>query len=96
MASLPQRVALALIRAYQLLIAPMFAGSCRFIPSCSNYATEAVGRFGVIKGTWLALRRLSRCHPLGGHGLDPVPAFAPPMRRHGKPQREPSVSKTTL
>lgn len=82
MPSGPQRVALALIRAYQLLLSPVFAGSCRFVPSCSHYAADAVRRFGVIRGTWLAVRRLSRCHPLGGHGLDPVP--------------EPSVRQTTL
>lgn len=83
-ARLPQRFVLALIRAYQLLISPIFAGSCRFVPSCSHYAAEAVTRFGVIRGTWLALRRLSRCHPLGGRGLDPVP------------QREPASCKTDL
>jgi len=51
----------------------MFAGSCRFLPSCSDYAAEAVMRFGVVRGSLLAARRLARCHPLGAHGLDPVP-----------------------
>jgi putative membrane protein insertion efficiency factor len=69
----PQRCALALLRAYQLTFSSMFAGSCRFVPSCSAYAIEAIERFGVIRGSWLALRRLSRCRPLAAHGFDPVP-----------------------
>jgi putative membrane protein insertion efficiency factor len=68
-----QRLALRLLRAYKLLISPYFAGSCRFVPSCADYATEAVSTFGAIRGSFLALRRLSRCHPLGGRGLDQVP-----------------------
>jgi uncharacterized protein len=71
--SVPQRGALGLIRAYKLLFSPFFAGSCRFLPSCSEYAAEAVARHGVIRGSALALRRLSRCHPLGSSGYDPVP-----------------------
>jgi putative membrane protein insertion efficiency factor len=68
-----QRGALALLRTYKIFFSPMFAGSCRFLPSCSDYAAEAVARFGVLRGSLLAARRLSRCHPLGAHGLDPVP-----------------------
>jgi uncharacterized protein len=71
--SVPQRAALAALRSYKVLISPMFAGSCRYLPSCSDYAAEAVTRFGVMRGSWLAARRLARCHPLGGHGLDAVP-----------------------
>ena len=66
-------VALALLRGYKLLISPYFAGSCRFLPSCSDFAREAVIQYGVVRGTWLAARRLVRCHPLGGNGFDPVP-----------------------
>jgi hypothetical protein len=77
--SIPQGGALALIRAYKLLFSVQFAGSCRFVPSCSEYAAEAVRRFGVIRGSVLALRRLSRCHPLGASGFDPVPAPTAPM-----------------
>jgi putative membrane protein insertion efficiency factor len=75
----PQRVPLAaaallgLLRAYKLLISPLFAGSCRFHPSCSDYMGEAIQRFGAMRGTWLGLRRLMRCLPFGGHGYDPVP-----------------------
>lgn len=64
---------LALLRAYKVLLSPLFAGSCRFQPSCADYMTEAVRRHGAARGVWLGVRRLSRCHPLGGHGLDPVP-----------------------
>lgn len=74
--SLPQRGAIALLRGYKLLISPLFAGSCRFLPSCSDYAAEAVARFGVLRGSFLAARRLARCNPFGAHGLDPVPGAA--------------------
>jgi putative membrane protein insertion efficiency factor len=67
------RLALGLIRAYKVLISPYFAGSCRFLPSCADYAWEAVSRHGVIRGVWLASKRLARCHPLCAAGHDPVP-----------------------
>jgi hypothetical protein len=66
-------VVLAALRAYKLLISPLFTGSCRFHPSCSDYMAEAVTRHGVYRGLRLGLRRLSRCLPFGGHGYDPVP-----------------------
>jgi putative membrane protein insertion efficiency factor len=72
--SIAQRAALGLLRLYKILISPMFTGSCRFLPSCSDYAAEAVMRFGVFRGSLLAAARLARCHPLGGHGVDAVPA----------------------
>ncbi|HZH54894.1 MAG TPA: membrane protein insertion efficiency factor YidD [Sphingobacteriaceae bacterium] len=62
-----------LIRAYQLLISPMLGANCRFSPTCSQYGLEAIRRYGPFKGGWMALRRISRCHPWGGHGHDPVP-----------------------
>lgn len=68
------RAALALIRCYQLLLSPYFTGSCRFLPSCSEYAAVAVERHGVLRGSWLAARRLMRCHPLCASGHDPVPS----------------------
>ncbi len=66
-------VLLGLLRAYKLLISPLFTGCCRFQPSCADYMAEAVRIHGSIRGTWLGLRRLARCHPLGSHGFDPVP-----------------------
>ncbi|MCC7125262.1 MAG: membrane protein insertion efficiency factor YidD [Acidobacteria bacterium] len=69
----PARVGLALIRAYKAVFSPWFAGTCRFVPGCADYTAEAIARHGLVRGSWLGLRRLSRCHPLGGHGYDPVP-----------------------
>ena len=66
-------MALRAIRGYKLLISPYFRGSCRFLPSCADYAAEAIGRFGVRRGGWLAARRLARCQPLCRAGIDPVP-----------------------
>jgi putative membrane protein insertion efficiency factor len=66
------RVLLAAIRVYQGLRAGRPTG-CRYLPTCSAYADEAIRRFGPVRGTLLAARRLSRCHPWGGHGVDPVP-----------------------
>ena len=65
--------ALAAIRLYQLLLAPLLGPACRYEPSCSRFAAEAIERHGLVRGSWLSARRLSRCHPLGGHGYDPVP-----------------------
>ena len=67
-------VALKALRAYKVLISPYFAGSCRFLPSCADYAAEAIATHGVIPGSWLAAKRLARCHPLCAAGHDPVPA----------------------
>jgi putative membrane protein insertion efficiency factor len=64
---------LALLRAYKVLISPLFAGCCRFQPSCSDYMSEAVRAHGASVGIYLGLRRLVRCHPFGGFGIDPVP-----------------------
>lgn len=70
------RALLTLLRAYKLLISPHVAGSCRYLPSCSDYAREAVETHGALRGGWLAARRLARCHPLGASGYDPVPPHA--------------------
>lgn len=61
------------IRFYQLCISPMTPPSCRFVPTCSQYAIEALKKYGPIKGLWLAVKRILRCHPWGGSGYDPVP-----------------------
>ena len=62
-----------MIRFYQLLISPLFPTACRFYPTCSEYAREAVLEYGVLKGSWLAARRIARCRPFGPGGFDPVP-----------------------
>ena len=67
------RLVLGLLRAYKLLISQLFTGSCRFHPSCSDYMSEAVRVHGAVKGVWMGIKRLARCHPLGSHGFDPVP-----------------------
>lgn len=64
---------IALIRIYQLLISPLLGPKCRFTPSCSHYGIEALKKYGLIKGGWLTLKRIARCHPWGGHGYDPLP-----------------------
>jgi putative membrane protein insertion efficiency factor len=63
----------SLVHAYRWLISPMLGPSCRFYPSCSAYALEALERFGALKGSWLTVRRLGRCHPWHPGGYDPVP-----------------------
>jgi putative membrane protein insertion efficiency factor len=67
------KILIRLIRAYQLIISPLLGPSCRFEPTCSHYMLVAISRFGIIRGTWLGLRRLSHCHPWHGGGTDPVP-----------------------
>jgi putative membrane protein insertion efficiency factor len=66
-------LALFLLRLYRGLFSPVFRGSCRHLPSCSEYAQGAIERHGATRGLWLALQRLARCHPLGTSGYDPVP-----------------------
>jgi putative membrane protein insertion efficiency factor len=67
------RLMLALIRFYRGYISPMFPPVCRFTPTCSQYALEAIQKYGAARGGWLALKRICRCHPWGGSGYDPVP-----------------------
>jgi putative membrane protein insertion efficiency factor len=64
---------IALIKLYQWILSPALGPSCRFTPSCSNYALQAFKKYGPFKGFWLSLKRISKCHPWGGHGEDPVP-----------------------
>ena len=68
-----QRLLIGLIRLYQIALSPYFGSQCRFTPTCSEYAKEAVKQHGAFKGTWLAVRRISRCHPYHPGGHDPVP-----------------------
>jgi putative membrane protein insertion efficiency factor len=68
-----EQILVGLIRAYQLVLSPLLGPRCRFHPSCSQYALVAIERHGPVKGGWLALRRIARCHPLHPGGEDPVP-----------------------
>ena len=77
-----QRLLIWLVRAYRLLLSPWLGGACRFEPSCSRYALQALERHGAAAGTYLAARRLVRCHPWCAGGLDPVPAQPPRLFRH--------------
>ena len=67
------RILIGAIVVYQRAISPVLPAACRYTPTCSQYAKEAVQKYGAVKGSWLATRRLLRCHPWGGHGHDPVP-----------------------
>jgi putative membrane protein insertion efficiency factor len=62
-----------IIKIYQLLISPLFPSSCRYSPTCSHYTLEALNKHGLFKGGWLGIKRISKCHPWGGSGHDPVP-----------------------
>ena len=79
------------IRAYQVLVSPLLGPRCRFYPSCSSYAVEAIRRHGPVRGTWLALRRLLRCHPWNPGGPDPVPPVGP---RQSPNRRAPQGART--
>ena len=72
---LPRRLVVLLLRAYRVVVSPLYGPTCRFYPSCSEYALVAVERHGVVRGGWLAVRRLLRCHPWNPGGVDPVPSL---------------------
>ncbi|MBN9619188.1 MAG: membrane protein insertion efficiency factor YidD [Actinobacteria bacterium] len=86
------RALLAALRFYRSAISPAFPPSCRYTPTCSAYAVEAIERFGAARGSWLALRRLLRCHPFHAGGHDPVP---PPVGSAESPLLATSVPATT-
>jgi putative membrane protein insertion efficiency factor len=81
----------ALLRGYQLVVSPLVGPACRYAPSCSEYAREAIEVHGPARGSWLAIRRLCRCHPFGGSGFDPVPP-APLAVRPSRALAHPSRS----
>lgn len=62
-----------IFRGYQLLISPLLPNACRYAPTCSEYGIQAVRKHGALKGGWIAIKRILRCHPWGGHGYDPLP-----------------------
>ena len=72
------RLGLVFLRSYQLILSPFAGGACRFEPSCSAYAMAAVEAHGLLRGLFLAMRRVARCHPLGSAGFDPVPPRSRP------------------
>ena len=78
MSRLPGLVLECLVRGYQVALSPLLAGTCKFVPSCSDYFIQAVREWGAIRGGWLGIRRLARCHPFSPGGIDPVP-----RRSHG-------------
>jgi putative membrane protein insertion efficiency factor len=67
-----KKILIAIVKLYKFLISPILPGSCRFVPSCSEYSLEALERYGALKGTWLSVRRVARCHPFHPGGFDPV------------------------
>ena len=77
------RIVSAPVVAYRYLVSPLTPPSCRFAPTCSEYALAAIAGHGAMRGLWLALRRVMRCHPWGGHGFDPVPPVAADHRQAG-------------
>lgn len=80
-----KKLLIALIRFYQTAISSHTPPTCRFTPTCSSYAIQALERFGACKGSYLAIRRVLRCHPFGGSGYDPVPEKKPKALRRPKP-----------
>lgn len=74
---LPQRVLIILVKAYRLLLSPWLGSACRFEPTCSVYSLQALQQYGAVRGSYLTLRRLARCHPWCEGGCDPVPAALP-------------------
>lgn len=80
-----KKIAILPIRFYQVAISPLLGSSCRFQPTCSHYMVKSIEEWGVLRGVWLGLKRIWRCHPWGGHGYDPVPL---------NPKKQTDVKKT--
>jgi putative membrane protein insertion efficiency factor len=85
-------VAIKLIELYKWCISPVLPSSCRYLPTCSEYAMEALDRHGILRGSWLTLLRILRCNPLGGSGYDPVPTRI--ARRPERYQHPPEAART--
>ena len=71
--TIAQRIILGIIRSYQRFLSPLLGSNCRFYPTCSHYSYDAIAKYGVLKGGWMGLRRIGRCHPWNAGGFDPVP-----------------------
>ncbi len=71
--SLAQRIMLALIGIYQRFVSPLLGSNCRYYPSCSHYTQDAIAKYGVLRGGWMGMKRIGRCHPFAKGGFDPVP-----------------------
>lgn len=95
LSSWPRRTLVALVRGYRLLLSPWIGGACRFEPTCSLYALEALERHGAAAGTWWAVRRVLRCHPGCAGGHDPVPAHPPTLFRHFMTEGAPAAAATS-
>lgn len=96
MSQIPRTVVLLLLRAYKWAVSPMFLPACRYVPTCSEYAMEAVDRHGVVRGGMMALWRVLRCHPLAKGGLDPVVKVKTVQLKTCKPSSAPVHSETEL
>ncbi len=79
------------VRFYQLAISPLLGQTCRYQPTCSHYMVQAVEEWGVIRGVWLGLKRIFRCHPWGGHGYDPVPKRSKSADHAKKTEEKPTL-----
>ena len=87
LAGLPRQAGRLLVAIYRYTLSPLIGPRCRHLPSCSDYADEAISRFGLWAGSWMAMARILRCHPFGTHGLDFVPPQTPPNARWYLPWR---------
>lgn len=78
------------IRFYQVAISPLLGSTCRYQPTCSHYMVQAIEEWGILRGAWMGLRRIFRCHPWGGHGYDPVPKNPKKTRHAKKTEKKPA------
>jgi putative membrane protein insertion efficiency factor len=87
LSKLPSELGIALVRLYRMTLSPLIGRQCRYLPTCSEYTEEAIGRFGLWAGVWMGLARIQRCGPFGASGFDPVPKAAPGSAAWYRPWR---------